>query len=158
MTYKGDFTAGDTIDFKFTTRNFSTGAPFSLSGGTVAVYKGSSTTESTAGVTLTADFDSRTGLNHVTITTGSDGTFYSDGSQFDVVITAGTVNSVSVVGEAIGRFTLGAKVAQNSNIAAIKAKTDSLTFTVAGQVDANIQYVNDTLVQGAGTAGSPWGP
>lgn len=41
---------------------------------------------------------------------------------------------------------------------AIKAKTDSLTFTVAGQVDANIQYVNDTIVTGAGTAGDPWGP
>jgi hypothetical protein len=44
------------------------------------------------------------------------------------------------------------------SLAAIKAKTDSLTFTVAGQVDANIQYVNDTLVTGSGTAGNPWGP
>lgn len=40
---------------------------------------------------------------------------------------------------------------------AIKAKTDSLTFTVAGQVDANIQSVNDTTVNGNG-AGTPWGP
>jgi hypothetical protein len=40
---------------------------------------------------------------------------------------------------------------------AIKAKTDSLTFTVAGHVDANIQYVNDVLVNGDG-AGTPWGP
>lgn len=40
---------------------------------------------------------------------------------------------------------------------AIKAKTDSLTFTVAGQVDANIQYVNDVQVNGNG-AGTPWGP
>lgn len=41
---------------------------------------------------------------------------------------------------------------------AIKAKTDSLTFTVAGQVDSNITYVNDTEVTGAGTEGNPWGP
>lgn len=41
---------------------------------------------------------------------------------------------------------------------AIKAKTDSLTFTVANQIDANIQYVNDSEVTGAGTAGDPWGP
>lgn len=41
---------------------------------------------------------------------------------------------------------------------AIKAKTDSLAFTVAGQVDANIQYVNDVQVNGTGTAGNPWGP
>lgn len=39
----------------------------------------------------------------------------------------------------------------------IKAKTDSLTFTVANQVDANIQYINDTAVTGDGDA-TPWGP
>lgn len=46
----------------------------------------------------------------------------------------------------------------NTSITAIKAKTDSLTFTVANQIDSNIQYVNDTLVNGSGTSGSPWGP
>ena len=45
-----------------------------------------------------------------------------------------------------------------SDIAAIKAKTDSLTFTVAGQVDSNMQYVNDVQVQAAGTAGNEWRP
>lgn len=43
-------------------------------------------------------------------------------------------------------------------IDAIKAKTDSLTFTVAGQVDANIQYVNDVAVTGTGASGDEWGP
>lgn len=38
----------------------------------------------------------------------------------------------------------------------IKAKTDSLAFTVAGQVDANIQYVNDVQINGDG-AGTPMG-
>jgi hypothetical protein len=41
---------------------------------------------------------------------------------------------------------------------AIKAKTDSLTFTVAGNVDANIQRVNDVAVSGTGAAGDEWGP
>ncbi len=41
---------------------------------------------------------------------------------------------------------------------AIKAKTDGLTFTVANQVDANIQYVNDVAVTGNGQAGTEWGP
>lgn len=39
----------------------------------------------------------------------------------------------------------------------IKAKTDSLTFTVGNQVDANIQSINDTAVTGDGDA-TPWGP
>jgi hypothetical protein len=41
-----------------------------------------------------------------------------------------------------------------SDVGAIKAKTDSLTYSVAGQVDANIQYVNDTLIQGTGAVGT----
>lgn len=44
------------------------------------------------------------------------------------------------------------------DIAAIKTKTDSLTFTVAGQVDANIQSVNDVTVTGTGASGNEWGP
>lgn len=40
---------------------------------------------------------------------------------------------------------------------AVKAKTDSLTFTVAGQVDANVQTVNDVELIGDGSA-TPWGP
>lgn len=45
-----------------------------------------------------------------------------------------------------------------SDVAAIKAKTDALTFTVSGQVDANIQYVNDVEVTGTGAVGDEWGP
>lgn len=60
---------------------------------------------------------------------------------------AGTV--ASVVG-AVGSVT-GLTA---SDVGAIKAKTDSLTFTVAGNVDANIQYVNDTQIQGTGAVGT----
>jgi len=40
-------------------------------------------------------------------------------------------------------------------IDAIKAKTDSLTFTQAGHVDSNVQRVNDVLIVGNG-AGTPF--
>ena len=46
---------------------------------------------------------------------------------------------------------------ETDKIASIKTKTDSLTFTVAGNVDANAQYVNDTQLEGDGSA-IPWGP
>jgi hypothetical protein len=39
---------------------------------------------------------------------------------------------------------------------AIKAKTDSLAFTVTGEVDANTKSMNDTTVQGTGTDGDKW--
>lgn len=44
--------------------------------------------------------------------------------------------------------------AVDTEIAAIKAKTDSLTFTVAGVVDANIQRINDVTITGNGQSGS----
>jgi len=40
---------------------------------------------------------------------------------------------------------------------AIKVKTDSLTFTVANQVDANMQYVDDVKLGEAGTGGQEIG-
>jgi hypothetical protein len=45
-----------------------------------------------------------------------------------------------------------------ANITAIKAKTDSLAFTKAGEIDANIQSVNDVAVAGTGAIGNEWGP
>lgn len=45
-----------------------------------------------------------------------------------------------------------------AQVALVKAKTDSLTFTVSGKVDANITHVNDAEVTGDGTTGNEWGP
>jgi hypothetical protein len=47
--------------------------------------------------------------------------------------------------------------AVDTEVAAIKAKTDQLVFTVANQVDANLQSVNDTALIGNGGS-TPWGP
>lgn len=45
-------------------------------------------------------------------------------------------------------------------LAAVRTKTDSLTFTVAGYADVNVQAVNDVTVGGTGDTGigTPWGP
>lgn len=48
--------------------------------------------------------------------------------------------------------------ANETKIDAVKSKTDSLTFTVAGKVDSNITHVNETEVGGTGETGSEWGP
>lgn len=44
-----------------------------------------------------------------------------------------------------------------ADVAAIKAKTDSLTFTVAGEVDANMQSVDDVTLGESGTGGQGFG-
>jgi hypothetical protein len=139
--YIGDYQPGDTVDCNFGTVNPSTGASFTLAGTpAISVYKDNGTTESTTGVTLTADFDARTGFNHIRVTTGSDGTFYSAGSFFEAVITTGTVNSISVVGQPVCAFSL--------------AKTSALRPTTAGRtllVDASGNG-NANLVNIAGSA------
>jgi hypothetical protein len=46
----------------------------------------------------------------------------------------------------------------DSNVDGVKAKTDQMAFTVANQVDSNLQSVNDTTVTGTGADGDEWGP
>lgn len=124
-----DYTLGDTLDVKFTTRSFSTGAPTTLAGTpSVAAYPGNSTTELTAGITLSVDFDARTGLNNVrVVATGANG--YATATTYFLVITAGTVGGVSVVGEVVGSWTIERSAAAvdlangTDGLGAIKAET-----------------------------------
>jgi hypothetical protein len=136
MAHLGDFDASAVIYGKFTTYRPSTGAPFAL-GGTpaISVYKDASTTQSTTGVTLTVDFDTVTGLNHFAIDTSTDGTFYAAGSFFDIVITTGTVDSVSVVGSVVASFT----IRKNS---ALKPTTAGRTLDVSAGGEAGLDWAN----------------
>ena len=132
--YCGDYLPGDTIDFKFTTIRPSTGAPFTLAGTpALSVYKNNSTTQTTTGVTLTVDFDSVTGLNHVRIVTSD--AFYAAGDNYDVVITTGTVDSVSAVGYVVGRFTL-------AKVSALRPTTAGRTLDVSAGGEAGIDLAN----------------
>lgn len=54
--------------------------------------------------------------------------------------------------------TVGYTAPDNTGIGAIKTQTDKLVFTVANKLDVNILYINGVQVNGAGTAGNPWGP
>lgn len=106
MKYFGDILAASTLTFFFNTKDASN-VPTTLAGTPVcSVYKDSSSTESTAGVTLSVDFDSRTGMHKIIVDTSADGTFYAAGGNFRVVITTGTVSGVSWVGTVVGEFSL----------------------------------------------------
>ena len=130
----GDFDSGAVIYGKFTTYNPSTGAPSTLGGSPVlSVYKDDNAGETTTGVTLTADFDSKTGLNHFAIDTSN--AFYSAGSFFDIVITTGTVNAVSAVGSVVGRFTI-------RKTACLKPTTSGRTLDVSSGGEAGIDLAN----------------
>lgn len=121
--YLGDITPGKTIDFTFNTRDAS-GAPITLAGTpAVKAYNGSSTTEDADGITLTVDFDGVTGLHRVAVDTSADGTFYAAGSNIRLVVTAGTVDGVSVVGTTLAEFSI-------ANRSALRPATADRTLDV----------------------------
>lgn len=140
----GDVNVGVTLNFKFTTVD-DTGAPATLAGTpAISVYKDNSVTQSTAGVTLTADFDGVTGLNHVTIDLSADGTFYAAASEFDVVITTGTVDSVSVVGYTVAHFSVQNRVVDIARWLG----TVVATPTVAGVPEVDLTHINGGATSG----------
>lgn len=103
--YLGNFPASGIVDFKFTTVS-SDGTPTTLSSAQMAVYKNNSASRSTAGISLTTNFDSMTGLNHMRIDTSQDLTFYAGRSDFQAVVASGLVGSVSVAGYEVGAFSI----------------------------------------------------
>jgi hypothetical protein len=46
----------------------------------------------------------------------------------------------------------------NSHVNAVQAQTTQLAFTQSGKVDANVHYINNVQVQGAGTTANTWRP
>lgn len=101
-----DFSLDDTVYIKFTTKSFADGTPTTLLGTPVlSVYENDSITQITSGVSITVDLDGVTGLNLATIV-ATTGNGFESKKQYAVVITTGTVNSVSVVGEVVGEFSI----------------------------------------------------
>lgn len=131
----GDFRLSDTVNFDFTTTQ--SGVPTTLSGTPVVkCLAGSSGTPVTGGITLTPDFTVSaspvTGLNHVTIVaSGANG--YATATDYRVIITAGTVGGVSVVGYVVEDFSIEHRSALMPTTPARTAVVDA-----AGLIDANM--------------------
>jgi len=136
----GDYTVADTLYFLFTTRRFTTGAPFTLGGSPViSAYENEGLTQITAGVSLGVDHDGVTGLNLCTVVaSGANG--FESGKDYHLVITTGTVDSVSVVGEVVGRFTL-----QRSAAAVDLANATDGLGVIKSQTVASERNVRQTI-------------
>ncbi len=146
MSYLGDIALSQILYFHFTTRQFSTGAPITSANLVMSVYKDDSTTQSTAGITTTflTGFDNVVGLVSVKIDTSQDGTFYAAGHDFSVVVTTGTADSVSIVGEVVGYFSI-------QNRSALRPTTSGRTINIdsTGLADSNVVKLGPT---GSGSA------
>ena len=109
MNY-GDFPLEETIHVLFTSRAFATGIPGTLSAATVAVYEDITSTPIQTSVAVTESLNSIAGLNAVPIV-ATAGNGYELGKNYHIVIEAGTVGGVSVVGEIVAYFSIGRSAA-----------------------------------------------
>lgn len=132
MMYLGDYAEDSTLDFIWSSNDGSGASVTRATNGTISVYKGNSTTQSTAGITDTEDFDSLTGIHHVRIDLSADA-FYATGNDYMVVLSAATIDGQTVnavlamfsIQNRYMRGTDGANTTAPDSAAAIRAEIDS---------------------------------
>jgi hypothetical protein len=145
-----DFSSSQQIHLKFTTLRPSTGVAWPFVSGGVVIFKNNLTVPVNSGVTLTTNFGGYTGLNNITIDTSVNTTYYSNGSFFDIVISSGTVDSVSASGIKVADFTL-------RNDSSLKPVVIGRTLAVDSnnQIDpSGFLSANISLYNANGTVGS----
>lgn len=104
MINLGDFPSQQTV-YLMTNAHKGDGTPIDGAGGlAVSVYKDDGTTEYASDITLTGTFDSRTGLISIKIVTTN--AFYVAGHDYFIVVTTGTVDSISVVSYVLAAFSI----------------------------------------------------
>lgn len=108
--------------------------------GTISVYKGDNPTQSTAGITDTANFNSVTGLNMCKIDTSAD-VFYAIGNDYSVVLSGAVIDGESV-NSVLATFSIENRTA---NQLGPQAKLD---------VNAEVDSALNTAIPGSPTAGS----
>jgi hypothetical protein len=100
----------------------------------ISAYVGNDTTQITAGITLSVDFDSVTGLNNVrVVATGGNG--YATASNYQLVITTGTVGGTSVVGYVVAEFSI-------ENRSALMPTTAARTLDVSAGGEGGVDWAN----------------
>ena len=135
-----DYPLGQTLDFKFTSRAFATGVPTTLAGTPVIeVYENNDLAQITVGETLTVDFDAVTGLNNLRIIATS-GNGYEVGKSYHAVISTGTVDGTSVVGEVVAQFSIERSAALMPTVTGRK-----LDVTTTGEAGLDLGNVTGVL-------------
>lgn len=133
MTYSGDIALGKTLYVNFDTllNNVLT----TLAGSPViSAYPDGSTTEITGGITLTVDFDGRTGSHLVTIVATS-GNGYATGTDYCLRITTGTVGGLTAVGRIVGSFSIEKR-------SALRPTTADRTLDVSATGEGGVDWGN----------------
>lgn len=145
--YKGDFPEDAAVPFFFNTVDTS-GEPVTI-GGTAAVevYKDGGLTQSSAGVTITEDFDGVVGLHRGVVDMSADA-FYSAASNYAAVVSTGTADAVSIVGGCVAEWSCENRFA-SANGYQIKVSVQQASATDRWTVTV---YRNGVAITGAVTS------
>lgn len=130
----GDFRTGKTVHFLWASCDANGASITRATNGTVSVYKDNGATQSTTGVTDTEDFDSLTGIHACTIDLSADGTFYSAGSNFIVVLSAATIDG-QTVNAVLAHFSI-------ENRSPLMPTTDGRKLDVSAGGEAGVDWAN----------------
>jgi hypothetical protein len=95
MMHLGDFAEDATVRFCWNSNAVAGESITRATNGTISVYKDGGTTQSTAGITDTEDFDSLTGVHLCVIDTSADA-FYVAGSEYAVVLSGATIDGKTI--------------------------------------------------------------
>jgi hypothetical protein len=133
MMYLGDFNVTQTVRFSWNTNAIAGESITRATNGTISVYKDGNTTQSTAGVTDTEDFDSLTGVHLVAIDLTADA-FYVTGADYMVVLSAATID-----GKTINATLAHFSVANRSHL---RPTTAGRTLDVSAGGEAGVDWAN----------------
>ncbi len=138
--YYGDFTVGSVIRIKFNTLTQALVPATPSVAMTFAVYK-NSTTEHTADITVTPDYDGKAGIHLVVIDTSVSTTFYVAGEDYDVFFTAGTVDGKDLTRVKLKSFSL-----ENRNRKANVTQVAGQTANAAAAVTFPASVASETTL------------
>jgi len=132
--YLGDFRSAKVVRKMFNTNAVAGESITMATDGTISAYKDGGTTQSTAGITFTENFDGLTGVHLVAVDTSADGTFYSAGSDFEIVLSGATIDT-KAINATLFSFSL-------QNRSGLMPTTDGRTLDVSAGGEAGVDWAN----------------
>lgn len=140
-----DYQLEDTVYLPFTTRAFGTGIPTALVSGAIDIYEDVTATPIITAETLTVSLNSHAGFNMITVT-ATAATGFEAGKSYTAILDAGTVDSVSVIGEVVAHFTLDMSAAAKALASGVNVTSISGDSTAADNLES--QYDTTGLAGG----------
>ncbi|MCK5641449.1 MAG: hypothetical protein KAJ19_11655 [Gammaproteobacteria bacterium] len=137
--YLGDYSEDATAYFCWSTNTKAGGSVTRAANGTIKIYKDDGTTESSAGITDTEDFDSLTGIHNCKIDTSADA-FYAAGHDYSVVLSGATIDG-ETVNAVLAIFSIDNRSAVGSLFE--KAAKVLVNKAVQNKVTGEIDYYDD---------------